>query len=278
MNLLWEQLSTAVRNRTGITEGQYNEALEQQKNAIIDFLTFTCFPESEMEAEIAQTKKSILEMYTNEIAPTISKVEVYSHDMEAGAVEAVFNLLQYVASAEMKTDIDKKIKSYNAALSYAYFIKFVMQNVLTELYFNRINEYKKLICNFKHRGVRVQDDTRFVTFVKTKLKFAKRKYRGIYKVYRTYVTFKDGENPCIRIDTIQHDLGFDALLSQLEDIILLYEAHIPEIFDNGYKMPLLYRLSSGAVSLISVLLLIYGFLQYMDLWNHITNFVVQFFK
>ena len=148
MELFWKQIGTAVQEKTGITESQYSKALEEQKDTIVDLLSFYCYPETAMEAEIAETKKEILTLYTDVIAPTISKIEVYSHDLDAGAVEAIFNLLQQITSAELTTDIADKKSFHQQTLSYCYFSKHTAQKSLAELYFERIETYHILRISF----------------------------------------------------------------------------------------------------------------------------------
>lgn len=277
MELYWKQVGTAVQEKTGITESQYSKALEEQKDTIVDLLSFCCYPESAMEAEIAEIKKEILTLYTNVIAPTISKIEVYSHDLDAGAVEAIFNLLQQITSAELTTDIADKRSFYQQTLSYCYFIKHTVQKTLAELYFERIATYKKTIRDFNHRGVFVQKE-QFIKVVGNKLKTAKNQYRKSNKVYKAYVRTSEENVASLILADVQNDIGFDSIVCALEGVLDIYTERFPEIINNGYNMSFGYRLITGILEVLSGTLLVYGFLKYANLWTLVMDWFVNLFK
>ncbi len=275
MGLFWERIMTKVREKTGITETQYSKALEEQENTIVELLSFHCYPETEIEAEIANTKKEILTLYTKVIAPAISKIEVYSHDLDAHAVESIFFLLQQIASAELTSDIIEKETFYKETLSYAYFIKHSVQKTLSELYFERIRTYKRTIRDFNYRGVYIGQDS-FIKVVAERTKKAKKQYRESRNLYRSYIN-KDSESiACLRLKNVESDIGFDGLVSQLEEIVGLYISKFPEIINNGYNMSFLYRLTSNSLEIVSGLLLVYGFLRYTNLWQYVVSWFCNF--
>ena len=283
MELFWKQVDTAVQGKIGITDAQYSKALEAQKDTIVDLLSFYCYPENATEIEIAETKKEILKLYTNTIAPTISKIEVYSHDLDAGAVEAIFQLLQQITAAELTTDISTKKVLYQQTLSYTHFLKHMVQKALAELYYERIKTYKKTIKDFNCRGVYVQmkpsdKKERFDKAVKNKLRTAKKKYRESEKIYKSYVKMIDGETTYLRLVDVQNDIGFDGVIFALEDLVKTYTDSFPDIIDSGYNMSFCYRLMVGLLETISGALLIYGFLKYFNLWQPIVNWVVNLVK
>lgn len=283
MESFWAQVDTVVQGKIGITDAQYSKALEEQKDTIVELLSFYCYPENAMEIEIAETKKEILKLYTDTIAPTISKIEVYSHDLDAGAVEAIFQLLQQITAAELEKDIATKKELYQKTLSYCYFLKHMVQKDLAELYFERIKTYEKIIKDFNYRGVHIQKDPsaqkeRFDKAIKNRLRIAKKKYRESEKVYKTYIKMSDGENAYLRLDNVQNDVGFDGVISMLEDLVKTYTDNFHEIIDNGYNMSFCYRLIVFFLEIVSGGLLVYGFLKYFNFWQPIVNWVVNLVK
>lgn len=277
MDLFWKRINATVLEKTGITESQYFKALGEQKDTIVELLSFHCYPENAIEAEIKDIKEQILKLYTDVIAPVISKIEVYSHDLDESVVEAVFNLLQQITSAELESDLVEKQECYKKTLAYVYFIKHTIHISLAELYFDRIRTYKKTIKDFNHCGV-YKDGKPFDKVVREKFKLAKKQYRASKRLYKPYVK-KGKENVAyIRLANVQEDIGLDNLIFLLENIVDMYMNTFPEIINNGYNMSLGYRLVSRTLEIVSTFLLIYGFLKYANLWQNVINWFINLIK
>lgn len=153
----WDRVSSVVIDKTGISTKEYQISLEKQKETIIDFLKFNCYPDEEIDDEIISIKKEILSVYTKDISQAISKIEVYSHDLDAEIVEAIFQLVQNVSCAELTKEIEKRKTCYNQTLYYIYFIKHMVQISLSKLILDRIKMYKRNLKNFNHKGYYIQD-------------------------------------------------------------------------------------------------------------------------
>lgn len=283
MESFWAQVDTVVQGKIDISDAQYSKALEEQKDTIVELLSFYCYPENAMEIEIAETKKEILKLYTDTIATTISKIEVYSHDLDASAVEAIFQLLQQITAAELETDITIKKELYQKTLSYCYFLKHMVQKDLAVLYYERIKTYKKTIKDFNYRGVHIQTESsgkkeRFDKAVNNRLRTVKKKYRESEKAYKSYIKMSDGETAYLRLADVQNNVGFDGVISALEDLVETYTNNFPDIIDNGYNMSFCYRLIVFFLEIISGGLLVYGFLKYFNLWQPIVNWVINLVK
>ncbi len=276
MDKFWGKVSDAVIDATGMSTQQYRVSLEKQKETIIDFLSFNCYPDEEVNAEIVSLKNKILSIYTKDISQAISKIEVYSHDLSPQIVEAIFQLVQNISCAELTEDIEKKKVCYDNTLYYIYFVKHMVQISLSKLIFDRIKMYKKNLQNFNHKGHHI-NDVSFDGIIKNKTKKAKKDYKNCLKTYLSYIKVSPEDMAFITYRTIKEDIGLDSLLNQLEEIVTLYEENYHEIVDNGYNLPICVRLLNLAIEIVSVSLLIYGFLDFFGLWDTVFNCILNLF-
>lgn len=272
----WEHVSIKVRSKINITETQYNKALEEQENAIIDFLSFNCCPEVKISSSIWEIKKEILTLYTREIAPAISEIEVFSHTLHASAVEAVFNLLQYIIAAEFAATPSEALSFYTNTLSYTYFLKFELQKSLSELLFDRIKSYRKMIKNFNHSGVLI-DYKPFLKVVNKRVHQAKKQYRVSRKKLRSRIKKAPDRVAEINLQTLEKTVGFDSTISSLKSVIEQYEDKLPIVVGNGYNMSSCYRFISRTLSFFSAFFVFYGLMQYFSCWDPFVTYILDFF-
>ena len=271
MNKFWDDVSKTVIAHNILDNERFLDILGQQKDTIIHFLQFNCYPDEEPNQEIATMKNQILKMYIDDISLAISKAEVYCHDLDEKAVEAVFELLQYVASAELTDDEQDKRSCYESVMFYTYFVKYMVQIHLSELLLKRIKFYKKTLKNFKHQGHHIGKQ-RFDDIVNKKIREVKRSYRRHKKEYQMCVPRRrDGRRFIIRerIETLNNNQMFDynQLLSELEDIIETYENNYPNIISNGYRMSWGFRAFQWLLTMTSSAFLIYSILKRFGIWD-----------
>lgn len=84
------------------------QKLEKHEDEISSYLVFLCHSEPDEDQEIKDIKQEIYLIYRNEIAQAISKTEVYEHDLSSNVVEAIFELLQDIVSAEFAQREERK--------------------------------------------------------------------------------------------------------------------------------------------------------------------------
>ena len=214
-----------------------------------------------MDNDITKIKKQILKLYVDHIAISVSKAEVYYHDLDESVVESIFELLQYIASAELtENEVDKR-KCYDGALAYTYFVKYKVQIQLTKLLLKRIKYYKNNLRNFKRKGYHINGEL-FDDVVRRKEK----EVRKLYKQHRCMYRFCWEDKQTINMQNVlkvtqNAQLDFDGLVKKCEDIVKIYETNYPNIVNIGYKMPRIYRFFTNAIAVISFLGFIIGLLE-----------------
>lgn len=272
----WERVAKKVQEKANLSESQYSTALEEQENTIIDFLSFNCCSETELDSRVWEIKKEILTLYTKEIAPTISKIEVFSHTLHATSVEAIYTLLQYIVAAEFAADISETLLFYKQTLSYAYFLKFEFQKSLSELFFDRIKAYRTMIKDFNHRGVLI-DQKPFTEVVDKRVWQVRKLYYKSRRKLRTRIRKNPDKVAELDLISFEKDVGFDSVIAELKKILNLYEEQLPIIIGNGYNMSSSYRVVSRILAFISGWFLFYGFMQYFGLWQSFSSFILNLF-
>lgn len=272
-----ERIAKAVQQRAGLSDKQYCDALQRQESTIIEFLSFTCYEETETLSEVINIKNEILRLYTERISLLISKGEVYSHDLSAGAVEGVYGLLQHVIAAEFPEQPSEMKKFYDIALSYTYWLLHELQKTLLSLYFDRIKEYDRMTKNFNSRGVLI-DNAPVTSVIKNKVKEAKRKYKSAIKRLRTRIHIDNQQVVEIDLQLVDKDVGFDGLIGEVEAILQEYEKALPNIISNGYNMPAAYRFVSTLISIGGGIFLVVGVLQALGLWKPMISYFFNLFN
>lgn len=287
-NNFWERITPYILLNTGLTREQLPHSLEQQEETIIDFLSFYCYPENEVEQEIAQTKKRILRVYTNDIAKTITETEVYFHDLSAESVEAIFNLFQLITSAEIDSNISERRTAYDKALKFTYLVRHMVQLDLIKQYFKRIKSYKKMIYYCNHSGVFITNNNTgkcepFMKHVSKEISVLKKKYRKSRRIYnkyfyRTIKTLFEDRRCIVRLDEVKEDIGLADIILQAKHINQLYIDNFPKIIGNGYNMSVKYRVCSGVLDAATIFFIICGFIKLVGAWDIIIAFLSQCLK
>lgn len=260
MEKFWEQISTGVSKQTALDPKQLLISLEDQKDAIINFLSFNCNPDLENDNDVADIKRKIYRVYTEKISIAISKAEVYYHDLSAESVEAIFELLKCVSGAELAPD-EKRKDCYENVLFYAYFLEYTVQIPLIQLLLKRISYYKQNLKNFNRNAYRI-NGVSFDEYIKPRIKAVKKSYKKHKKAYGKCVE-RDffGQKYDVKFDEIKNlhassDFNCDVLIQELENIIKIYEESYPEIISTKYKMSKILRAFKIIFAVISGLLFV----------------------
>lgn len=267
---IWAQIAKVVQEKIHLSDDQFCHALIEQEKTIVDFLSFTCLSEPEPSPELWKIKKEILELYTKEIAPLLSKIEVYSHDLDSSSVEAIYNLLQYIIAAEFAKDISEMQEFYTQTLSFAYYLQFSLQKTLSQLYFDRLKTYKHMIKNFNHSGVLLGQKP-IASIIKEKLKGTKKEFQMAKKRLRSRARADSQQVAEIDIAKLEKEIGFSNLVTKLESALKLYEENLPNIIGNGYNIAGAYKLTSTLINIVSGLFLAVGLLQCFGIWDTIAE-------
>lgn len=264
-----------------ISTSEFMDNLRVQEDEIIRFLSFNCYSESVSDNDIDMIKSEILRLYSKEIAETISKIEVYAHDLFPEIVEALYELLQDIVASESLLELNKKKRAYLNTCKYAYFIKHLSQIILCKKYLERIKEYQNQLKNFKTQGINVEIDG-------TKEKFhiySKKEYKRLYKKYKennkkvhSYI-LSDKSNNLIKIKyhEVDKDIGLNQYTKELEKLITVYESAYPRIIEQGYNKPKWFRVLNIIIVVITSLITIINFLKIcgiIDIFNIIKKWLL----
>lgn len=257
MTDFWNNVGIEVQKKTKMSSQVYSANLRTQEKTIIDFLSFNCYPDE--DDNIFPQKKEILSLYIDEIATTISKIEVYDHDLAAEFVEAIFMLNQFVTSAEFADDIKKKQNYYDYALKFSFYCKHLLHIHLVELYQKRIKYYKKNLRDFNHKGV-IIEGKKFDKVVKEKLKEINPRISSRKVVFKSFVTRKKRQIYLCE-EPIPKNIGLEKIIKELEELIKLYESNYSQIISNGYNKKLPIRILNTLLYLLSCGFLAFSIIQ-----------------
>ena len=260
MEKFWEQVSICVSKQTTLDPKQLLLSLENQKDTIVNFLSFNCNPDSENDKDVADIKRKIYRVYTEQISIAISKAEVYYHDLSAESVEAIFELLKCVSGAELAPNEERK-GCYENVLLYAYFLEYTVQIPLIQLLLKRVAYYKRNLKNFNRKTCRIQGVS-FDKYINPKIRKAKKSYKKHKKAYGQCIE-RDffGNRYDVKFEEIKSlhassDFNCERLIQDLENIIKTYEDNYPEIISSKYKMSKIFRAFKIIFTIVSVLLLV----------------------
>ncbi|MBQ6894439.1 MAG: hypothetical protein IJN40_02975 [Clostridia bacterium] len=256
MEHFWDEVSKSVQGKTELNAEQYMHSLEEQKETIVKFLTFSCYPDPE-DADIVEIKKEILELYTNNIAHLISKFEVYEHDLDASCVQALFYLMQIIATAELTKNKDEKKQCYEYALKHTYFIKHMAHVLLIDCYKERIKYYKKSLRFFNRKGIKINGE-KFDKVIKKQYSEAINLYKTGRDKYFSYLNYDIvTRSTDFLYKKVEKAIGFEETLGKLENIIDTYEENYPKIINEGYSWPVTHLIDI-LIKAVSLGFLIYG--------------------
>ena len=280
MDSYWSQIDRSVQKNTNLSASQYSKELEKNSSLIVDFLSFNLYPDVLGDSGTLAVKQKILKLYTKDIAPVVSKIEVYAHDLPPEIVEAIYNLLQYIIASEF-TDIEAdRVISYSKTLSYTYFIKYLFQESLVRLLIQRINSYQRMVRDFTHQGVLVGKIS-LLKAVNKRLAKAKREHVFIKLKHKTMVLFDrccGAHTAKIDMEGSSNDMNFDGLITELESIEDLFTDNLADVLSNGYNRRLSFRLFRRTLDLVSAYFVLHWFLSAIGVWDSIIKLFNQFGK
>ena len=109
MKVFWDSVVEKTKNTLQINNNELLDILRIQEDEITNFLIFTCYLDNSVDDdEINRIKSEIVYLYSNSISKSISKIEVYSHDLPPEIVEALFELLQSIIAANSTQSVEDK--------------------------------------------------------------------------------------------------------------------------------------------------------------------------
>lgn len=258
-----------------VSTSEFMDNLKVQKDEIIRFLSFNCYSENESDNDIDTIKSDIFLLYSKEIAETISKIEVYAHDLFPELVEALYELLQDIVASESLLESNEKKYAYLNTRKYAYFINHLSKIILCREYLDRIKEYQNQLKNFKTHGVNVKiygEQKKFYVYSKKEYKRLFKEYKEKNKRVHSYI-ISDKSNNSIRIQyhKVDKDIGLNDYAKELENLIEVYESAYPRIIEQGYKKPKWFRVLNVAIVVVTTLitfinsLKIFGIIDILDI-------------
>ena len=223
-------------------------------------------------------EKLIYGTYKNDISDLVAKVEVYAHDLPrqiSGVVETIFRLL---ASASIKNS-DKQKKIYENAYNYEIFLINVLYITLVNLYIEKIKKYRRILKQFKHGGIKNENNVCFMDETKEKLKeieeiynIGKRSFKTIYKLNEFNLLFFCNRIPkkIEKIFTTDIEVEVDDKIeinelkvsfNLAEKLLKTYETTYGTIIDNGYKATFLRRILNIIPTILSFIFAIFTVLK-----------------
>ena len=265
MKEFWEDVTQSVLDILSISSSQLLEVLKTQEDEIVGILTYNCFLDDEVaDEDTSQIKLEILKLYSDSIAKTISKLEVYYHDLPAEIVEALFELVQEIVGAELTEKSEQRRKYYNNVLKYAYFVKHLAELLLCRSYLERIKAYKKQLKNFKTKGIKIDEKQSFYDV-------AKREYRRLKKerskVRKTFLSYLSKKKDIIKYRQVKKDIGASSLVSDFEKHIKFYEDYYPSIVGNGCRRSLPFRIFRIIIYVITCIIAVLSVLKFLNIFD-----------
>ena len=264
MNTFWDVVTQKVQINLSISNSQLMELLQIQEDEIVEVLTYNCYAEDDANDEISSIKLEILKLYSERIAKSISKLEVYEHNLPAEIVEALFELVQEIVGAELTEGTEERKQFYKSTCQYAYFINHYVELLLCEQYLERIKLYKRQLRNFNTKGLKINESLSFYNVSKKEYTKLKKKFKELRKVFRTYLIQKK-DIISIRYSQVEREIGLTEYVSELENHILFYEEYYPRIVHNGYHSSFSFRAFRIVLYIIAILLSVATLLKYLNI-------------
>lgn len=255
MKAFWDSVVKKTKNTLQINSNELLDIFRIQEDEITNFLIFTCYLDNSVDDdEINRIKSEIVYLYSNSISKSISKIEVYSHDLPPEIVEALFELLQSIIAANSTQSVEDKKTAFTETCNFAYFIKHLTEIILGDYYLERIKQYRKQLRNFSIKGVKMDDGSAFWRFANKEYTRLRKEYKFFKKTINTYL-MKDEKGIPIKIkySEIKRDIKLEEHILDLENLIREYEKAYPKIIHSGYNQPKWYRIMTNAILFLTAI-------------------------
>lgn len=213
-------------------KNKIEELSEEQLNNLSEYIQYH-FRVDVVDPQILEAKNRIYNIYKQEIAPLVNKIEVYEHRFPIDAYAGIETIFRYMSSTE-NLPKDEALLLYKEIERFALNHKTQLAIRVIKLYIKLIKNYRRLLLRFNYTGICPdfkRETKESLKRIRRNLKVGLNLFKKRYKKEKSAIDF----SYLIDADVKKEQKALTNALDAAESLMVYCENNYSNIISSGYS-------------------------------------------